>query len=145
MATKMSGLSNLGDLGAGGLTITIIKNSDIDKFLSKLDNLLKIEIDKISCGLWEQSRPMFLILDDFNEVEKFSLNKYFRRHSNIRLLARNEGSHTKLSEAKFDVWRRKWRYSFIDFDSKNNVIIPNQKFDFMKHKVKAKKQNLSIF
>ena len=136
--SKIGSISSLEDLGTDGLTIVMIKNSDIHTLLSEFDNLVQIEIDNISCRFWDQSRQIFIILDNLDEIEKFTSNKYFRRHSNIRLLTHQKAYRNKslISQANFDVWKSKWQYSSIDVDSQQHkAFLPNQQFDFMKYEV----------
>ena len=55
---------------------------DSQDFLETFDKTITKNINKIDCGLWDQSRPIFIVLESLDNIESFIENPYFRRHFN---------------------------------------------------------------
>ena len=45
-------------------------SSNIESFLKGMDATVNIKISKIDCGLWDQRLPIFIIIDNFDEIDK---------------------------------------------------------------------------
>ena len=91
-------------------TIVLMNDNEIERALNALDKSVMIEIKKVKCGFWEQTMPMFIMMETFDNVERLLQNKYFVRHSNIRLIELNSES-TLINQMKYYVWSGSWMQS----------------------------------
>ena len=93
-----------------------ISGDEIEQLLDTLDNSVEIDIHRINCGHWEQRTPMFLLMDNFDQVDLLLDNKYFVRHHNIRLLELSSKSEL-IHQYQYDVWKKTWNMTkLIAFD-----------------------------
>ena len=70
-----------------GWVLAVLGSADKTKILDAFDSSIIIKIDDISCGFWDQNIPIFILVDNLEDLENFDQNQYFRRHSNIRVLS----------------------------------------------------------
>ena len=83
-------------------TLAVVTSEYLDQFLAGLDGTVTIVIDKVETGLWEQTRPIVILLDSLDSVDVLLNNKYFARHANILIMAPS-ASPTLLQAARQDI------------------------------------------
>ena len=83
-------------------TLAVVTSEYLDQFLAGLDGTVTIVIDKVETGLWEQTRPIVILLDSLDSVDVLLNNKYFARHANILIMAPS-ASPTILQAARQDI------------------------------------------
>ena len=61
-------------------TLGLLGNSSVSQFLARLDRSVRQNIKEISCGLWDQNRPIVLVTDKQKNLGSFLENRFFQRH-----------------------------------------------------------------
>ena len=118
------------------LTIAFINSGEIPHLLKTLDGSVTKTVDRIDCGLWDQTIPMFIFITNFHEIDTFLSNKYFVRHSNIRIISSNSRG---LSQIQYDVWQQVWSQPLISIkQNRFNVGELNPKLSFNFHEQEVK-------
>ena len=113
------------------ITIAFINSGEIPHLLKTLDGSVTKTVDRIDCGLWDQTIPMFIFITNFHEIDTFLSNKYFVRHSNIRIISSNSRG---LSQIQYDVWQQVWSQPLISIkQNRFNVGELNPKLSFNFH------------
>ena len=114
--------------------LVVLEDNDIDKMLAALDGSVSIDINGISCGLWDQDIPIVIIMRGLKDIDRFLSSSYFRRHSNIRVLSvsesRAQGGRSVLAQAVYRLWARSWQLSLIDGARNTELLVPRKSFDF---------------
>ena len=112
--------------------LIVLEDGNIDKMLSALDATVSINIDGISCGLWDQDIPIVIIKRGLEDIDLFLASSYFRRHSNIRILSAESrlwGGRQMLEQAVYSPWARAWTFSLIDGERNTEMLVPRKSFD----------------
>ena len=112
--------------------LIVLEDNNIDKMLKSLDATVSININKISCGLWDQDTPIVVIKRGLEDIDRFLASSYFRRHSNIRILSAESrvwGGRPVLDQAVYRLWDRTWQFSLIDGERNTEMLVPRKSFD----------------
>ena len=51
--------------------LVVLEDNDIDKMLAALDGSVSIDINGISCGLWDQDIPIVIIMRGLEDIDRF--------------------------------------------------------------------------
>ena len=57
--------------------LAMVGSSDIESFLNGMDATVSIRISKIECGLWDQNIPIFIFIDNFDNIDQGDLIRSF--------------------------------------------------------------------
>ena len=118
-----------------GWVLALMGSADKTKILDAFDSSIIKKIDDISCGFWDQNIPIFILVDNLEDLENFDQNPYFRRHSNIRVLSFEKISQGNIiRQAKYNVWRKLWEFSFINILKRTETIRSENSFNFQNYK-----------
>ena len=112
--------------------LIVLDDNKIDKMLESLDATVSINIDGISCGLWDQDTPIVIIKKGLEDIDRFLTSSYFRRHSNIRIVSAESrvwGGRPVLDQAVYKPWARAWQFSLIDGQRNTQMLVPRKSFD----------------
>ena len=115
--------------------LAVLGSADKTKILDAFDSSIITKIDDISCGLWDQNIPILILVDNLEELDNFEKNPYLRRHSNIRVLSFEKISQGNIiQQAKYNVWRKSWEFSFINILKPTETIPSENSFNFQDYK-----------
>ena len=88
--------------------LAFLGHQSISKFLSSMDLSIKKTLHNLKCGLWEQTIPIMVVLKDFKNLDLFERNRYFKRHSNFRIISLSSTPGLIL-QATFGTWSKEWK------------------------------------
>ena len=88
-------------------TLGLLGSSSADQFLTRLDKSISRDIHKISCGLWDQNRPIIVVTNKQRNLGTFLENRFAQRHPHFKMVSPSSRTDFIL-QSQYLFWKNSW-------------------------------------